>query len=100
MTNTLCATSDAGWRATCARCPGSPRTRPSATTPRSSASRRPRKPRRAGPARRAPPARAEREAVEYCALGRMATADVAELLGITEASVRSRLSPPGPACTP
>ncbi|GLY15282.1 DNA-directed RNA polymerase sigma-70 factor [Kineosporia sp. NBRC 101677] len=36
--------------------------------------------------------RAEREAVEYCALGRMATGDVAELLGITEASVRSRLS--------
>jgi RNA polymerase sigma factor (sigma-70 family) len=36
--------------------------------------------------------RAEREAVEYCALGRMSTGDVAELLGITEASVRSRLS--------
>ena len=36
--------------------------------------------------------RAEREAVELCALGRMSTRDTAELLGITDAGVRSRLS--------
>ena len=36
--------------------------------------------------------RAERAAVELCALGRVPVADAAELLGITEASVRSRLS--------
>lgn len=40
--------------------------------------------------RRLPPA--EREAVEYCALGQMRVPDAAALLGITEAAVRSRLS--------
>jgi RNA polymerase sigma factor (sigma-70 family) len=36
--------------------------------------------------------RAEREAVELCLLGELPTADAAELLGVAEASVRSRLS--------
>lgn len=36
--------------------------------------------------------RAERQAVELCVLGRMPTADVAELLGLAEVTVRSRLS--------
>ena len=35
---------------------------------------------------------AERQAVQLCLVGRMSTADAAELLGITEVSVRSRLS--------
>ena len=35
---------------------------------------------------------AEREAVQLCMVGRMSTADAAQLLGITEVSVRSRLS--------
>ncbi len=43
--------------------------------------------------------RAEREAVEYCALGRMATGDVAELLGITEPACARDCRAPGPACT-
>jgi RNA polymerase sigma-70 factor (ECF subfamily) len=34
----------------------------------------------------------EREAVQLCTIGRMSTADAARLLGITEVSVRSRLS--------
>ncbi|MFI9385987.1 RNA polymerase sigma factor [Kutzneria sp. NPDC052558] len=34
----------------------------------------------------------EREAVQLCMVGRMSTADAAQLLGITEVSVRSRLS--------
>ncbi|MFC0548573.1 RNA polymerase sigma factor [Kutzneria chonburiensis] len=34
----------------------------------------------------------EREAVQLCMVGRMSTADAAALLGITEVSVRSRLS--------
>lgn len=36
--------------------------------------------------------RAEREAVELCLLGDVTTADAAELLGVAEVSVRSRLS--------
>jgi len=36
--------------------------------------------------------RAEREAVELCLLGDLSTADAAELLGVAEASVRSRIS--------
>ncbi|MFI7674005.1 RNA polymerase sigma factor [Actinophytocola sp. NPDC049390] len=36
--------------------------------------------------------RAEREAVELCLLGELSTADAAELLGVAEVSVRSRLS--------
>lgn len=36
--------------------------------------------------------RAEREAVELCLLGELPTADAADLLGVAEASVRSRLS--------
>jgi RNA polymerase sigma-70 factor (ECF subfamily) len=36
--------------------------------------------------------RAEREAVELCLLGEVPTADAAELLGLAEVSVRSRLS--------
>lgn len=36
--------------------------------------------------------RAERQAVELCGLGRLPVADAAALLGIAEASVRSRLS--------
>jgi len=35
---------------------------------------------------------AEREAVELCLLGELPTADAAEVLGVVEASVRSRLS--------
>jgi RNA polymerase sigma factor (sigma-70 family) len=35
---------------------------------------------------------AEKEAVQLCMVGRMSTADAAQLLGITEVSVRSRLS--------
>jgi RNA polymerase sigma-70 factor (ECF subfamily) len=34
----------------------------------------------------------EREAVQLCMVGRMSTADAAELFGITEVGVRSRLS--------
>jgi RNA polymerase sigma-70 factor (ECF subfamily) len=34
----------------------------------------------------------EREAAQLCMVGRMSTADAAQLLGITEVSVRSRLS--------
>jgi RNA polymerase sigma-70 factor (ECF subfamily) len=36
--------------------------------------------------------RAERQAVELCLLGELPTADAAELLGVAEVSVRSRLS--------
>jgi DNA-directed RNA polymerase specialized sigma24 family protein len=36
--------------------------------------------------------RAEREAVELCLLGELPAADAAELLGVAEVSVRSRLS--------
>lgn len=36
--------------------------------------------------------RAERQAVELCLLGELSTADAAELLGLAEGSVRSRLS--------
>lgn len=36
--------------------------------------------------------RAERQAVELCLLGELSTADAAELLGVAEVSVRSRLS--------
>lgn len=36
--------------------------------------------------------RAERQAVELCLLGEVATADAAQLLGVAEVSVRSRLS--------
>jgi RNA polymerase sigma factor (sigma-70 family) len=36
--------------------------------------------------------RAEREAVELCLLGELPTADAADLLGVAEASVRSRIS--------
>lgn len=36
--------------------------------------------------------KAERQAVELCLLGEMTTADAAELLGVAEPSVRSRLS--------
>jgi RNA polymerase sigma-70 factor (ECF subfamily) len=36
--------------------------------------------------------KAEREAVELCLLGEVSTADAAELLGVTEATVRSRIS--------
>jgi RNA polymerase sigma-70 factor (ECF subfamily) len=36
--------------------------------------------------------RSERQAVELCLLGELSTADAAELLGIAEVSVRSRLS--------
>lgn len=36
--------------------------------------------------------RAERQAVELCLLGELPTADAAELLGVAEASVRSRIS--------
>jgi RNA polymerase sigma-70 factor (ECF subfamily) len=36
--------------------------------------------------------RSEREAVELCLLGEVPTADAAELLGVAEVSVRSRLS--------
>jgi RNA polymerase sigma factor (sigma-70 family) len=36
--------------------------------------------------------RAERQAVELCLLGDLSTADAAELLGVAEVSVRSRIS--------
>jgi RNA polymerase sigma factor (sigma-70 family) len=36
--------------------------------------------------------RAERQAVELCLLGEVSTADAAELLGVAEVSVRSRIS--------
>jgi RNA polymerase sigma-70 factor (ECF subfamily) len=36
--------------------------------------------------------RSEREAVELCLLGELSTADAAELLGVAEVSIRSRIS--------